>query len=72
MWPRGKTLDDSIVIGVQEGGLYKLKGHSNSTLVHNIVNPSELWHKRVAHVTLQSITYRKNDGNRFSIDSGGS
>ena len=27
MWPRGKTLDDAIVIGVQEGGLYKLKGH---------------------------------------------
>jgi hypothetical protein len=24
MWPRGKTLDDAIVIGVEEGGLYKL------------------------------------------------
>ena len=27
MWPRGKTIDDAIVIGEQEGGLYKLKGH---------------------------------------------
>ena len=27
MWPRGKTIDDSIAIGEQEGGLYKLKGH---------------------------------------------
>ena len=27
MWPRGKTIDDTIVIGEQEGGLYKLKGH---------------------------------------------
>jgi hypothetical protein len=26
MWPRGKTFDDVVVIGVQEGGLYKLKG----------------------------------------------
>jgi hypothetical protein len=26
MWPRVKTFDVSVVIGVQEGGLYKLKG----------------------------------------------
>jgi hypothetical protein len=50
MWPRGKSIDDVIVIGVQEGGLYKLKGHSDSTLVHNTVNPSELWHRIFAHL----------------------
>jgi hypothetical protein len=42
MWSKGKSIDDGIVIGVQEGGLYKLKGHSDSTLVHKTVNPSEL------------------------------
>ena len=26
MWPKGKTIDDVVVIGEQEGGLYKLKG----------------------------------------------
>ena len=26
MWPIGKTFDDIVVIGEQEGGLYKLKG----------------------------------------------
>ena len=26
MWPKGKTIDDAIIIGEQEGGLYKLKG----------------------------------------------
>ena len=26
-WPKGKTIDDVVVIGVEEGGLYKLKGH---------------------------------------------
>jgi hypothetical protein len=31
MWPRGKTFDDVVVIGVQEGGLYKLKERSDST-----------------------------------------
>jgi hypothetical protein len=25
MWTRGKTLDDAVVIGVKEGGIYKLK-----------------------------------------------
>ena len=26
MWPKGKTIDDATVIGVEEGGIYKLKG----------------------------------------------
>ena len=25
MWPKGKTVDDAVVIDVQEGALYKLK-----------------------------------------------
>ena len=28
MWSKGMTIDDEGVIGVQEGGMYKLKGHS--------------------------------------------
>jgi hypothetical protein len=31
MWPKGKTIEDAIVIGTEEGGLYKLKGHSDSS-----------------------------------------
>ena len=34
MWPKGKTIDDVVVIGEQEGGLYKLKGHPEQALVH--------------------------------------
>ena len=34
MWPKGKTIDNGIVIGEQEGGLYKLKGHLEQDLVH--------------------------------------
>ena len=44
MWPRGKTIDDAIVIGVEEGGMYKLKGISYQALVHSTINPCELWH----------------------------
>jgi hypothetical protein len=42
MWPKGKTMEESIVIGKEEGGLYKLKGHSETTLTHSIDNPCEL------------------------------
>ena len=42
MWPKGKTIDDAVVIEEQEGGLYKLKGHQEQALVHDKVNPNEL------------------------------
>ena len=50
MWPKGKTIDDAVVIGEQEGGLYKLKGHLEQALVCDTVEPNELWHRRLAHV----------------------
>ena len=34
MWPKVKSIEDAIVIGEEKGGLYKLKGHSETTLVH--------------------------------------
>ena len=37
MWPKGNTIDDAIVIGEQEGGLYKLKGQPKQALVHDLV-----------------------------------
>ena len=55
MWPRGKTIDDAVVIGEQEGGLYKLKGHIEKAMVHDIVEPSELWHRRLAHVHYRAL-----------------
>ena len=50
MWPKGKTINDAVVIREQEGGLYKLKGHPEQALVHEIVEPNEIWHRRIAHV----------------------
>ena len=50
MWPKGKTIDDALVIGEKEGGLYKLKGHLEQCLVHDSIEPSELWNRRLAHV----------------------
>jgi hypothetical protein len=36
MWPKGKTIEEAIVIGKEEGGLYNLKGHSEVALTHSI------------------------------------
>jgi hypothetical protein len=50
MWPKGKTIEDAIVIGTEEGGLYKLKGHSDAALIHSTEIPCELWHIRLTHI----------------------
>ena len=42
MWSKGKTLEYVVVIGEEEGGLYKLKGHPETTLVHVTTSSSEL------------------------------
>ena len=55
MWPKGKTINDAVVIGEQEGGLYKLKGHPEQTLVHETVETNELWHRRLAHVHYRAL-----------------
>ena len=55
MWPKAKTINDAIVIGEQEGGLYKLKGHPEQDLVHETVEPNELWHGRLAHVHYRAL-----------------
>jgi hypothetical protein len=60
MWPRGKSIDDVVVIGVQEGGIYKLKGHSNSSLVHSTVTPSELWHRTFSHIHYRALLIVRN------------
>ena len=58
MWPKGKTINDAVVIGEQEGGLYELKGHPEQTLIH--VDPNELWHRRLAHVHYRALPIASN------------
>jgi hypothetical protein len=57
MWPKGKTIEEEIVIGKEECGLYKLKGHSEVDLTHSIENPCELWHRRLAHINYKALPY---------------
>jgi transposase InsO family protein len=57
MWPKGKTIEDAIVIGTEEGGMYKLKGHSDAALIHSTESPCELWHRRLAHINYKALPY---------------
>ena len=42
MWIKGNTINDAADIRVEEGGLYKLKGHTDSALATSTINPCEL------------------------------
>ena len=56
MWPRGKTVEDATVIGEEDRGLYKLKGKPEQALVHESIEPNELWHIRLAHVHYRALS----------------
>jgi len=49
-WHEKSSMDKATVIGIREGGLYKLGGHLEKALMHNEVSTSELWHRRLAHL----------------------
>ena len=51
------TLEDVVVIGEEEGGLYKFKGHPETTLFHETTISSELWHRRFAQINYKALPY---------------
>jgi hypothetical protein len=57
MWPKGKTIEDAVVIGTEEGGLYKLKGHSDVALTHSTKSPCELWYRILDHINYKALPY---------------
>jgi hypothetical protein len=57
MWAKGETLNEAIIIGSEENGLYKLQGHSEATMTHSIENSCELWHRRLAHINYKALPY---------------
>ena len=67
MWPKGKSIEDAVVIGEDEEGLHKLKGRSEITLVHETTSPCELWHRRIAHIKIQGTTLCEKSSNRITI-----
>jgi hypothetical protein len=57
MWAKGETLNEVIIIGSEENGLYKLEGHSEAAMTHAIENSCEIWHRRLAHIKYKELLY---------------
>jgi hypothetical protein len=57
MWSKGKNIEDAVVIGTEEGSLYKLKGHSDVGLTYSTESNCELWHRRLAQINYKSLPY---------------
>jgi hypothetical protein len=57
MWAKEETLNEAIVIGNEENGLYKLKGHPETAMTHSIENSCKLWHRRLAHINYKALPY---------------
>jgi len=55
LWPKDGQLSSAEVIGIREGGLYKVTNHSASALAHSTVSPSELWHRRFGHLHFKAL-----------------
>jgi hypothetical protein len=46
-WHKDSSIENAGVIGTHEGNLYRLLEQNGEALVHDEVNPNELWHRRV-------------------------
>jgi hypothetical protein len=57
MWAKGETINEAIIIGKEENGLYKLKGHSEAAMTHAIENPCELWHRILSLINYKELPY---------------
>ena len=55
VWPKDSNMDSTGVIGVREGGLYKLTGCPVQALVHDSINLCELWHRRFAQLHYRAL-----------------
>lgn len=53
---KGSSIDSAGVIGVREGGLYRLVGRLVQALVHDSISLCELWHRRFAHLHYKALS----------------
>jgi transposase InsO family protein len=56
-WHKNSNIEDARVIGKREGNLYRLLERNEETLIHDEVNPNELWHRKYAHINYQALPF---------------
>jgi transposase InsO family protein len=57
MWANGETINEAIIIGNEENGLYKLKVHPKTAITHAIENSCELWNRILAYINYKALPY---------------
>ena len=50
-------MKDVVVVGEEEGGFYKLKGHLWIAHVHETTRSSEIWHRNISHINYKALPY---------------
>jgi hypothetical protein len=58
-WHKDSNIENARVIGSCEGNLYRLLEQNEEALIHDEVNPNELWHRRYAHINYQALPFLK-------------
>jgi hypothetical protein len=56
-WSRDSIIENARVIGTREGRLYRLLEFNDEALIHDEVNPSELWNRRYSHLNYQALPF---------------
>jgi hypothetical protein len=56
-WSRDSNIENTRVIGTREGRLYILLERNDEALVHDEVNPNELWHRWYVHINYQTLPF---------------
>jgi hypothetical protein len=55
VWPSNESMSSAMTIEDQEGGLYKFTSQFIQALVHEMINPCKLWHRRFGHLNYNSL-----------------
>jgi hypothetical protein len=58
-WHKDSSIENARVIGSHEGNLYRLLEQNEEALLHDEVNPNELWHRRYTHINYQALPFLK-------------
>jgi hypothetical protein len=58
-WHKDSSIENARVIRSREGNLYRLLEKNEEALVHDKVNPNELWHRRYNHINYQALPFLK-------------
>jgi transposase InsO family protein len=56
-WHKDSSIENARVIRSREGNLYRLLEQNEEALIHDEVNPNELWHRRYAHINYQALHF---------------